>query len=71
MTACEAYEKRVHDKIDHFAGHPKYAWVRAYANEALGKPYHITANHLLDKEKLWTRDCRRHEDPYRISWQPA
>lgn len=42
-----------------------------YKDEAIGKPYHITANHLLGKEKLWTRDCRRHEDPYRISWQPA
>lgn len=39
-----------------------------YKDEETGKPYHIMANHLLDKEKLWAQDCRRYEDPYRISW---
>ena len=24
-----------------------------YKDEETGKPYHITANHLLDKENLW------------------
>lgn len=41
-----------------------------YKDEKTGKPYHITANHLLDKEKLWARDCRRYEDLHRISWLP-
>lgn len=39
-----------------------------YKDETTGKPYHITANHLLDKEKLWARDARYYQDPYRISW---
>ena len=39
-----------------------------YKDEKTGNSYHITVNRLLDKEKLWARDCRRYEDPYRISW---
>ena len=39
-----------------------------YKDEETGKPYHITANHLLDKEKLWARGANYHQDPYRISW---
>ena len=39
-----------------------------YKDEKTGKPYRITANHLLDKEKLWTRDANYYQDPYRISW---
>ena len=35
-----------------------------YKDEKTGNSYHITVNHLLDKEKLWARDCRR----YGISW---
>ena len=31
-----------------------------YKDEETGKPYYITASHLLDKEKLWARDCRRY-----------
>ena len=42
-----------------------------YKDEKTGKPYHITANHLLDKEKLWARDANYHQDPYRISWTIA
>ena len=42
-----------------------------YKDEGTGKPYPITANHLLDKEKLLARDCRRYENPYRISWLPV
>ena len=26
-----------------------------FKDEKTGQPYHITANHLLDKEKLWAR----------------
>lgn len=39
-----------------------------YKDEKTGKPYHITANHLLDKEKLWAIGANYHQDPYRISW---
>lgn len=39
-----------------------------YKDKETGKPYHITANHLLDKEKLWARGANYHQDPYRISW---
>lgn len=39
-----------------------------YKDEKTGKPYHIRANHLLDKEKLWAGGCRRHEDTYHICW---
>ena len=28
-----------------------------YKDEKTGKPYHITANHLLDKEKLWASNA--------------
>ena len=30
-----------------------------YKDEETGNPYHITANHLLDKEKLWARYADR------------
>lgn len=39
-----------------------------YKDEKTGKPYHITANHLLDREKLWARGANYHQDPSRISW---
>lgn len=39
-----------------------------YKDKETGKPYHITANHLLDKEKLWARGANYHQDAYRISW---
>ena len=39
-----------------------------YKDEETGQPYHITANHLLDKENVWPQDCRRYEEPYRSSW---
>ena len=39
-----------------------------YKDEKTGKPYHITANHLLDKEKLWASNANYYQDPYRISW---
>lgn len=39
-----------------------------YKDEETGKPYHITANHLLDKEKLWASNANYHQDQYRISW---
>ena len=42
-----------------------------YKDETTGKPYHITANHLLDKEKLWARGANYYQDPYRISWTQA
>ncbi len=29
------YEKSFNEKIDNFRNHPKYAWLRQYANEAL------------------------------------
>ena len=40
-------------------------------DEETGKPNHITANHLLDKEKLWARAANYHQDTYRISWTIA
>ena len=42
-----------------------------YKDETTGKPYHIVANHLLDKEKLWAKCANYHQDPYRISWTRA
>lgn len=35
-----------------------------YKDKETGKPYHITANHLLDKEKLWARGANYHQGPY-------
>lgn len=38
-----------------------------YKDEKTGKVYHITTNHLSDKDKLWARDARYYQDPYCIS----
>lgn len=34
-SARENREKVFNDKINHFSDHPKYKWLREYANEAL------------------------------------
>ena len=39
-----------------------------YKYEKTGKPYHIKANHLLDKEKLWARGANYYQDPSHICW---
>lgn len=34
-----------------------------------GKLYSLKSNHLLDKEKLWARDCKNYnQTPYNITW---
>lgn len=47
MTACEAYEKRVNDKVNHFVNHPKYPWLRAYTDDAIR--YHTGAGYYQIK----------------------
>jgi hypothetical protein len=35
MNNCEKYEMEFNQKIEHFKGHLKYAWLRKYADEAV------------------------------------
>lgn len=35
MNKCEEYENKFNSKIDIFKDHPKYGWLRKYADDAL------------------------------------
>lgn len=35
MNKCEEYENKFNVKIDTFKDHPKYEWLREYADDAL------------------------------------
>lgn len=53
-SARENREKVFNDKINHFSNHPKYEWLREYANEALRWDtccgfYQIKANDFINR----------------------